>query len=334
MSSEISTDASLMDMDAPLPAPSEANCLMRRGCYVMLHIGTGLPGQTAEWERCPPVVVSGSRRFALNDDFWIEKLDEQLAIHIQAACDPPHYGINNDQTDRHLYAFLRRVPTVEASQYEGMDELHAVVALSRLVHLTSTGDRYSAWILRYGSPESPIKAVQYRGISPDLLLSRHQRDWISVEDAECLRQLMPWASKKKLMHERVHRAFWNHEYAMRSFYLDTRWPIVVSGLEALLNVGEQNSGPQFKGRVRLLADEFGLQLSGDEISKAWKLRSKLVHAEGFLHNLETILPKREHSDLYEKMEGLLRMAVRRCLLDASFGDCFRDDAAVKARWPI
>ena len=334
MSSEISTDTSLMDMNAPLPAPSEVNCIMRRGCYVMLHIGTGLPGQTAEWERCPPVVVSGAGPFALNDDFWIEKLDEQLAIHIQAACDPPHYGINNDQTDRQLYAFVRRVSEVETSQYEGMDELHAVVALSRLVHPTSTGDRYCAWILRNGSPESPIKAVQYRGISPDVLLSRHQREWISAEDAECLRQLMPWASKKKLMHERVHRAFWNHEYAMRSFYLDTRWPIVVSGLEALLNVGEQNSGPQFKGRVRLLADELGLQLSGDEISKAWKLRSKLVHAEGFLHNLETILPKREHSDLYEKMESLLRMAVRRCLLDARFGDCFRDDAAVKARWPI
>jgi hypothetical protein len=146
MSSEISTDASLMDMDAPLPTPSEVNCLMRRGCYIMLHIGTGLSSQTAEWE--------------------------------------------------------------------------------------------------------------------------------------------------------------------------------------------QNSGPQFKGRVRLLADEFGLQLSGDEISKAWKLRSKLVHADGFLHNLETILPKSEHSGLYEKMEGLLRMAVRRCLLDTSFGDCFRDDAAVRARWPI
>jgi hypothetical protein len=334
MSSEISTDTSLMDMNAPLPAPSEVNCIMRRGCYVMLHIGTGLPGQTVEWKSCPPVVVEGSNSFVLNDDFWIEKLDEELAIHIQQACDPPHYRINNDPKDRHLYALLRRVADVEASQYEGMDELHAVVALSRLIHPTSTGDRYCAWILRYGAPESQIKAVQYRGISPDVLLSRNQRDWLSVEDAECLRQLMPWVSKRKLMHERVHRAFWNHEYAMRSFYLDTRWPIVVSGLEALLNVGEQNSGLQFKSRVRLLADEFGLQLSDDEISKAWKLRSKLVHAEGFLHNLETILPKSEHSDLYEKMESLLRMAVRRCLLDARFGDCFRDDAAVKARWPI
>jgi len=105
-------------------------------------------------------------------------------------------------------------------------------------------------------PDQAIERGQVKltkpGISPDVLLSRHQRDWISAEDAECLRQLMPWASKKKLMHERVHRAFWNHEYAMRSFYLDTRWPIVVSGLEALLNVGEQNSGPQFKGEFGYL----------------------------------------------------------------------------------
>jgi hypothetical protein len=111
-----------MDMDAPLPATSEVNCLMRRGCYVMLHVGTGLPSQTSEWKSFPPVVVTASNRFAPNDDFWIEKLDEKLAIHIQQACDPPHYGINNDPTDRHLYAFLRRVADVEASQYEGMDD--------------------------------------------------------------------------------------------------------------------------------------------------------------------------------------------------------------------
>jgi len=334
MSSEISANASLMDMDDHLPAPSEVNCLPRRGCYVMLHIGMGLPGQTAEWERHPPVVVSGSGRFVLNDDFWIERLDGELAIHIQEACDPPHYRINNDQTDRHLYAFLRRVPDNEGSQYEGMDELHTVVALSRLIHPTSIGDRYCAWIFHYGSPESAIKAIQYRGLSPDVLLGKKQRDWLSAVDAECLRQLMPWVSRKKLMRERVHRAFWNHEYAMRLFYLDTRWQIVVAGLEALLNVGEQNSGHQFKGRVRQLADEFGIQLSDDEILKAWKLRSKLVHAEGFLHSLGRVLPTNEHSDLYARIEGLLRAAVRRCLVDASFGDCFKSDTAVMARWPI
>ncbi len=316
-----------------LPAPTKMEYPMLRGCYVMLHVGPGL-SLSSEGVSGPPSVVAGSDRFLLNDDFWIERLDGQLAVRIQESCDPPNYGINADQVDRHLYAFLRRVPDVEESQYEGMDELHAVVALSRLVHPTSVGDRYCAWVLHYGSSRSAIKAVQYRGISPDAFISNSERDWLSLDDAETLRQLMPWASKKKSMLERVHRAYWNHEYAMRSYCLDRRWPIVVSGLEALINAGRDDSGGQFRGRVRQLADVFKIQLSDDELARAWKLRSKLVHAEGFLHSFVTILPKSEHTKLYEKLENVLRSAVRRCLIDAAFSDCFRDDASVKARWPI
>jgi len=36
------------------------------------------------------------------------------------------------------------------------------------------------------------------------------------------------------MHDRVHRAYLKHEYAMRWFYLDVRWMFVVSGLEGLI----------------------------------------------------------------------------------------------------
>jgi hypothetical protein len=60
----------------------------------------------------------------------------------------------------------------------------------------------------------------------------------------------------------------------------------------------------------------------------------LVNAESFLFNLETILPKSEHSTLYQKLEALLRMTIRRCLLDEGFGSFFRDDAAVELRWPL
>jgi hypothetical protein len=49
---------------------------------------------------------------------------------------------------------------------------------------------------------------------------------------------------------------------------------------------------------------------------------------------ETPAARSVASDLYEKIEGLLRTTVKRCLADASFGDHFRDDAAVKTRWPI
>jgi hypothetical protein len=215
-----------------------------------------------------------------------------------------------------------------------MDELLAVVALSRLIHPTSTGDRYCAKVFHVGLKDSAIFSIQYRGMSPDAILSGKSRDWLSVEDAENLRRLMPWLAKDKRMHDRVHRAYWNHEYAMRSLYLDMRWILVVSGLEALLSVGEKHLTGQFCDRGAQLASEFGVGLSDADLRLAYKLRSKLVHAESFLHGLEGVLPRSEHGQLYEKLESLLRHTVKRCLLDEEFGSLFRNDAAVEARWPL
>lgn len=178
----------------------------------------------------PIIVQNGKSRFDLSDNIWIEKLDEQLAKNIQTACEPPHYKISSAGYDRHLYAFVRPVPPTEKTNYEGMSELHAVIALSRLVNPTSIGDRYCAKVFDFNRKDSPIQAIQYRG-SPGVFLSANSRDWLSVEDGETLRKLMPWSSTAKLMHKRVHRAFWNHENAMRSAYLDIRWTLVVAGLE-------------------------------------------------------------------------------------------------------
>jgi hypothetical protein len=136
------------------------------------------------------------------------------------------------------------------------------------------------------------------------------------------------------MHDRVRRAFWNHEYAMRSVYLDMRWTLVVSGLEALINVGKNDNKWQFRDRGVQLANEARIGLTDHDLKIAWELRSKIVHAERFLYGLETILPRSQHNDLYEKLEGLLRMTLRRCLLDGNFGSFFCDDHAVEARWPL
>ena len=199
----------------------------------------------------------------------------------------------------------------------------------------STGDRYSVHVSFYDRRDSPIFAVQYRGMCDVSLVSASaSRDWLSVDDGKTLRTLMPWLSKSKNMHARVHRAHWNHEYAMRSFYLDARWTLVVSGLEALISFGEDELAWQFCERVRQLAVECHVSLSEIELRAAYKLRSKLVHAESFLSGLDTILPRTQHTALYEKLESVLRQTVLRCLLDDSFGNFFRDDAAVKTRWPL
>ena len=311
-----------------LKASSELSVLPR-ACYVILHIGLG-PSQFQELNGSP-LIVRDSERFDLSDDIWLERLVETTAKHVQTACDPPHYKIDGVDYDRHLYAFVMRVPERQQTRFDSLDVLHAVVALSRLVHPTSTGDRYCAQIMHFGLEDSAVYAIQYRGASPDVFLSSNQRDWLTVEDGETLRKLMPWRAKDKLMHPRIHRAFWNHEYAMRSSYLDVRWMFVVAGLEALINIGSGVT-VQFKKRVHQLAAHFNIVFTVDELKKAYKLRSKLVHAESLLHGLGNILPTNEHNPLYEKLETVLRLTVKQALLDDSFGDSFRDDAAVRARW--
>jgi hypothetical protein len=179
----------------PLPKP----------CYVILHIGAGPTHfQVANG---PALIIKDGECFHLSDDIWIERLEETLAKKVQKACEPPHFNIGTQEYDRHLYAFVQRVADIEHRPYEGLETLHALLALSRLIHPTSMGDRYCAKIFHYGLPDSSIYAVQYRGISPDIFLSAKQRDWLSVEDGNTLRGLMPWLSKDKAMHHRVHRAY-------------------------------------------------------------------------------------------------------------------------------
>ncbi len=180
----------------------------------------------------------------------------------------------------------------------------------------------------------PIFAIRYRGVSSDVILDSKSRDWLSVQDGNTLRKLMPWVSKGKPMHDRVHRAYWNHENAMRSYYLDIRWTLIVTGFEALLNTREDDVTWQFRDRVRQLAAQFNVALSDLELRAAYKLRSKLVHGQSFLLGLDRILPQSQHTVLYEKLESLLRATVRRCLLDEAFGHLFRSDAVVDKSWPL
>ena len=299
----------------------------------MLHIGAG--PSLADKHSSPLVVAEDRNRFDLIGDIWIERLDEELAKHIQTACEPSHYNIDNFPYDRHLYAFVRRVPDVEQSRYEGMGELFAVAALSRLVHPTSVGSRYCALIHHFGLKDFAIQAIQFTGVSPDVFLDQdNRRDWLSVEDCECLRKLMQWVPSDRAMFGRVHRAYWYHEYALRSYHLDARWPLIVSGFEALVNTNSQEVTRQFCFRVGRLAAEFNVQLTERELGRAYALRSKLVHAENFLFGLDSILPKVQHNALYAKLEALLRLTIKKCLLDDTFAAHFRDREAVEARWPL
>jgi hypothetical protein len=302
---------------------------MRNNCYVILHIRPGPP--YPDPEKSPQIAADA--RFELSSETWIEKLDKVLAERIQRACEPAHYNIYNDVWDRHLYAFVRKIPAQESSRHQGLEQLYTIVALSRLIRPTSTGERYCAKIFPQPETDPPIQAIQPAGMCPDVLLGDTSQDWLSPDDGVALRELLPWVSTTRPMHRRIHRAFWNHEQAMRTYYLDLRWNLVVSGLEALITVENNNVIRQFIRRVAKLATDFGVALTEDELRKAYRLRSELAHAQGFLYDLHGVLPPNEHKPLYDKLESLLRASLKRALLDEAFGRNFADKAAVRSRWP-
>ena len=169
-------------------------------------------------------------------------------------------------------------------------------------------------------------------MSPDIALIDGRRDWLSAQDGQTLLKLIPWLSDK--MQKRVHHAYWNHETALRSYYLDVKWTLMVSAFEALMNTREDSVRMQFRERVGQLANHFGVKVTEDELNSAYTLRSELVHSQKFLFELHTVLPQNEHVPLYEKLESLLRRTVLECLLDSTFGDHFRDEASINGRWPV
>jgi len=299
------------------------------GCYVILHIRPGPP--SPDPASTPQIATDG--RFELSTDIWIERLDKEFAIKVQAACEPANHLIDNHVWDRHLYAFIRRIPPNESPRHGDLNELHTIIALSRLIHPTSVGERYCARIMTSVGLDLPIQAISLMGICPDIFIGDNSCDWLSPADGLELRKLVPWIPASKAMHKRVHRAFWNHEQAMRTYYLDMRWNLVVSGLEALVTVEDHHVRKQFVRRVTQLAEDCGMSFNEDELHDAYTLRSQLAHAQAFLYDLHNVLPPGEHKPLYDKLESLLRAVVRRCLLDEAFGQHFASASAVAARFP-
>ena len=178
-----------------------------------------------------------SNRFELSDDFWIEHLNPSLAKAIVDACSPANFQAPAFQQQDHTYAFVKRTQFPGLFQdFGGIDELAAVIAMSRLIHFTTTGLRFAARVAWVKGTVKQILAFQPRGVVVDVFCSRaNRRDWLTELEARRLKALMPLILTRKPLPKRVHNAHWHHEYAMRTYYIDHRWVFIITGLEALMN---------------------------------------------------------------------------------------------------
>ena len=156
------------------------------------------------------------------------------------------------------------------------------MAFSRLVHPTTLGFRYAARI-RLDEQGQVLQAypAEILGMGREAWLSPSQkRDWLTAEELNIVAELLKVAPTS--IPRRVSNALWYLDYASRTYYLDLRWTLVCTGLEALAHTDRNRSIGEFRSRIPQMAAELGIAFSPDQGEQAYHLRSTLAHGESFL----------------------------------------------------
>jgi hypothetical protein len=298
---------------------------------VVIHTNSGIFGNEQSLEKFPP--VSKERR--LSDQILLGPIDAVFAKTIMDGCETTGHGmIPAVRQFAQLYSFVRDLPeSSEMHEWDSDNQLTTCIALSRLVHPTSTGLAYAARIAYGPKGLERVHPAHIRGIGVEAFLSPNRtRDWLTEREAEALCKLL--APYPPNLPQRVTNALWYHEYAARTYYLDHRWTLVCTALESLVHTDRGGSTKQFKRRVSKLASELGVSLSENEADSAYDQRSGLAHGTSFLSSPGRQGPTPAQIDLYDRLEDTLRLAILRAIQDKSFADIFRDDDQIRGKWVV
>jgi len=258
-----------------------------------------------------------------------------VAKYVFDLCSPHALKTDPVQQFDALYAFVRGEDSDDYGlTWDTGEYIQTAIALSRLAHPTSIGFEDSARLFLTADGKDVHEGVPgpVKGFGAHAYVSDHPknwRNWLTRQDAAMTRRLMQtFYQSEGGRPPRITRALWFHEYTARTYHLDLRWVLVVTGLEALINVDERRAIQQFRTRTVGLADRCGVPWSDEDAKVAYRLRSKLAHGQQ-VSNLEAP----EHV-LYSGMETLLRIAVREAILNPDFGSIFADEDRIRAEWPL
>ena len=94
---------------------TSVNSQLPEAVYVVLHMSNG-PSRADVAAGTRIIVETGDPPFHLTEEIWMERFDKELGKKIETACSPAHYNISDVGYDRHLYAFVRKVPSGEKSK--------------------------------------------------------------------------------------------------------------------------------------------------------------------------------------------------------------------------
>lgn len=235
-----------------------------------------------------------------------------------------------------LYAFHKLLSTEGQGArlaFDGDRQLARCIALSRLIRPTSVGLEYSARLIERNRHAPEIIPSHIRGLSAHAFVLRESDDWLRDDDVITLAELLRVFDATTLT-ERVARALWYHEFLSWMHFIDVRWPLAVTALEALIHTDEgerparlrMGSTAQFVQRLSLCR-QFIPTLTWDEdaLQEIYDRRSGLVH--GTAQPIQQLLP--DDLGLAHMTEAGLRAMLLEALFNPRVMAMFASDASIR-----
>lgn len=298
---------------------------------VAVFTNVGLQGMAIEMLTGQPHL---SEKVDLGYGVSIAPIQPKVADYVLNLCSPHGFKTKPKQMFHVLYAFVREADADDSGlKWDPGDYIQTAIALSRIAHPTSIGFEDAARLFMTADRTDVHEAVPgpIKGFGAHAFVTddpKNWRNWLTKNDAILTGRLMGAYYRSKGVCPRIERALWFHEYTARTCHLDLRWVLVVTGLEALINVDKQQAKQQFRTRTVGLANRYGVPWTDEDANKAYALRSEVAHGQNVADSGV------EGHDLYRRMEEVLRTVIREALLDTDFGLIFTDEKHIKAEWPL
>lgn len=267
-------------------------------------------------------------RIDLIDGLWIGRLPSDLSRQIIKACWPACYPKQPILQFPQLYSFVREYPSNSSGKWDEDKRLQECVGLSKLIYPASIDFRFAARVMREGKKIKSIIPIDDPARGHAFI--KEKRSWHTESDLQSLQRLVEaWVSNSGSLSERVKRAFWYHEYALRTYYIDIRWTFIVTALEALINTGKERVSKQFKERVPQLCELLGVSKpSKKEVEQAYTLRSTMAHGGAITAS------NSGNKELYLKIEEILRETVKQSILKPETARIFKDVQTIREKLPV
>jgi hypothetical protein len=282
---------------------------------------------------------AGQPPVRLSPEMTLERLPPKDSELIRAACLPRGHFFYQVHQGGFYYAYIWELPQRRFEDRPGWDpasELYPALAYSRLIVDNGHTTEYAARLIDYEDGAKQVLAAVAHEAAIAFRADPSLRDWMDASEAADLAALLSkvlgHGAAKVTLPDRLLRANWVQEYAIRVRYGDLALPLLVTALEALLHTAQVASTKQFKARVAKLAADVELPVLEDWCAMVYDARSSGVH--GKVTSAFSYEESATGLEYVSKIQMILRRAIRRAIDDPSFRATFESDDTVREYCPV